>query len=635
MNAEFELKYQLMNAGHLLVDEVEYELTIRQVPFNVGDSRDVKRRRLRQKLKEQKEKNDFEVDFTLSSDECLRDLHVVDEKLAKIRDQLENRRTKKSELPELQTRLVHLYARLLRLKKKVDTDGLEGILLKLYQEHFTFLSTDPDVRKRTEENLSRQLMDLSVQNRSEEGTDTKSEENEDSSDGEHRNEQEKAKDKDRNTSTPKEKRKSRKEKDSEEMFKRLLEHVDSYLDSKLSSVSGERRKGDSSSCEDLDSEEARKYRRKETHRRMRKRSSSEDAIDEEESRSHRCPGKSTKKRNRREVSSPRRKSKNQRSESSSGESSDRQKRGRRQPRSIAEWKMKYDGKDEGKKLNKFIIEVEFMAEAESLSKRDLFNEAIHLFSGEARSWYIEGRKNRDFRNWRELVAELKQEFQPPDMDFHYEQQAVQRRQKRSEKFQDYFNAVMEIFQYMAVAPSEQRMFDIVFRNLRSDYKNVLVVKGIRTLKGLKQWGRKLDSVNVWMYRNREAEVTPKSVQVHEVRRQSSRNEDRPVESRWKSAPQTGKGLRSNQKDDVERQQLSNRQEVAKDDQRPRSSKADLESRIANYKVPDKLTCFNCRGKYHHHQACLSEKEVFCTICGFHNYTKERCPFCAKNGRTSA
>lgn len=297
--------------------------------------------------------------------------------------------------------------------------------------------------------------------------------------------------------------------------------------------------------------------------------------------------------------------------------------------------MKYDGKDEGKKLNKFIIEVEFMAEAESLSKRDLFNEAIHLFSGEARSWYIEGRKNRDFRNWRELVAELKQEFQPPDMDFHYEQQAVQRRQKRSEKFQDYFNAVMEIFQYMAVAPSEQRMFDIVFRNLRSDYKNVLVVKGIRTLKGLKQWGRKLDSVNVWMYRNREAEVTPKSVQVHEVRRQPSRNEDRPVESRWKSAPQTGKGLRSNQKDDVERQQLSNRQEVAKDDQRPRSSKADLESRIANYKVPDKLTCFNCRGKYHHYQACLSEKEVFCTICGFHNYTKERCPFCAKNGRTSA
>lgn len=633
MDAEFELKYQLMNAGHLLGDEVEYELAIRQIPFKVGDSRDAKRRRLRQTLKEQREKNNFEVVLALSSDECLRDLHVVDEKLAKIRDQLENRRTKKSELPELQTRLVHLYARLIRLKEKVDTDGLEGILLKLYQEHFTFLSTDPDVRKRTEENLSRQLTDLSIQDRSQESTDSESAE-ENSSDGVQEVVKKKVNDKDRNTSTPREKRKCKKDKDSEEMFKKLLEHVDSYLESRLSSVSGDKRKEASSSSEDIESEEAKRHKRKE--RRKRKDSSSDEVQERQR--------KITKDQGRREMSPRMRKSRNERSESenfsseegSSERSMEKQKRVRRQPRSVAEWKMKYDGKDEGRKLNKFITEVEFMAEAENLCKRDLFNEAIHLFSGEARTWYIDGKKNRDFRNWRELVSELKLEFQPPDMDFHYEQQAAQRRQKRSEKFQDYFNAVMEIFQYMAVAPSEQRMFDIVFRNLRSDYKNVLVVKGIRTLKGLKQWGRKLDSVNVWMYRNRETEAAPKTAQVHEVRRDFSRNDVRTVEKKWKSDTQTGKDSRSDQRTEVDRRQtIPKRQEIPKDDQRPGSSKSDLESRIANYRVPDKLTCFNCRGKYHHYKACLSEKEVFCTVCGFHNYTKERCPFCAKNGRTSA
>lgn len=625
MDAEFNLKYQLMNAGHLLVDEVEYELAVRQVPFKIGDSRDVKRRRLRQKLKEQRDKNDVEIVFTLSPEECVRDLNVVDEKLAKIRDQLENRRTKKSELPELQTRLVHLYARLMRLKQKVDTDGLEGILLKLYQEHFTFLSTDPDVRKRTEENLSRQLVELSVHSL-QESTETDTEE-EESFDGKRKEVEDKGAS--CNTSTPKEKRKSKKEKDSEEMFKKLLEHVDSYLESRLSSVSVEKRRDDSSSSEGLETEEVRRHKRNKSHQRTRKDTSSDR--------------KSDRKKDRRGVTPPRGRSRNQRSESEEGSSEEtkseegqrKQKRMQRQPRSVAEWKMKYDGKDEGRKLNKFITEVEFMAEAENLGKRDLFNEAIHLFSGEARTWYIEGKKNRDFRNWQELVAELKLEFQPPDMDFHYEQQAAQRRQKRSEKFQDYFNAIMEIFQYMAVTPSEHRMFDIIFRNLRSDYKNVLVVKGIRTLKGLKQWGRKLDSVNVWMYRNREAEAAPKSVQVHEVRREFSRNDAKPVERKWKSDLQITKGSRPERKEEVDRRQVQKRQEMPKDDQRPGSSKMDLESRIANYRVPDRLTCFNCRGKYHHHQACLSEKEVFCTVCGFHNFTKERCPFCAKNGPTSA
>nr|XP_029715635.1 uncharacterized protein LOC115259240 [Aedes albopictus] len=448
----------------------------------------------------------------------------------------------------------------------------------------------------------------------------------------------KNKERSRNTSTPKEKRKNRKDKESEEMFKKLLEHVDSYLESKLSSFSGGKRKEDSSSGEDLGKEEDHRHEQKKTHRRTRRESLSDEDLEEAESRSHQRLKKIVRRKDRREVSPPKRRSKNQNSESeeaSSGDTSGKQKRVRRQPRSVADWKMKYDGKDEGRKLNKFITEVEFMAEAENLNKQDSYNEAIHLFSSEARTWYIEGKKNRDFRNWRELVTELMLEFQPPDMDFHYEQQAAQRRQKRSERLQDYFNAVMEIFQYMTVAPSEQRMFDIIFRNLRLDYKNVLVVKGIRTLKGLKQWGRKLDSVNVWMYRNRETETAPKSAQVHEVRQDFPRDNIRPSEKKWKSDPRTEKGSRSDQKENVDRRQIPKRQEVQKDDQRPGSSKADLESRVANYRVPDKLTCFNCRGKYHHHQACLMEKEVFCMVCGFHNYTKEKCPFCAKNGRTSA
>ncbi|XP_052567657.1 uncharacterized protein LOC120430815 [Culex pipiens pallens] len=81
----------------------------------------------------------------------------------------------------------------------------------------------------------------------------------------------------------------------------------------------------------------------------------------------------------------------------------RRERKLRRPRPVSEWNLRYDGKDDGKRLNKFIAEVEGMAEAENLSKRALFKEAIHLFSGEVRTWYMEGKKNRNFTNWKELL----------------------------------------------------------------------------------------------------------------------------------------------------------------------------------------------------------------------------------------
>ncbi|KAL1375348.1 hypothetical protein pipiens_017543 [Culex pipiens pipiens] len=65
-----------------------------------------------------------------------------------------------------------------------------------------------------------------------------------------------------------------------------------------------------------------------------------------------------------------------------------------------------------------------------------------------------------------------------------------------------------------------------------------------------------------------------------------------------------------------------------------SSAGTLEKRVQNYRVPDKMVCFNCRGRNHHFEVCMMPKEVFCTVCGFHDYPKEKCPFCLKNGRTS-
>ncbi|XP_055605127.1 uncharacterized protein LOC129753338 [Uranotaenia lowii] len=336
---------------------------------------------------------------------------------------------------------------------------------------------------------------------------------------------------------------------------------------------------------------------------------------------------------------------NELSDSSAEEGIESRKVLKRRPRSVAEWKLKYDGRDEGRNLNRFITEVEFMAEAEGIDKESLFNEAIHLFVGDARAWYIEGKKSRDFRNWTELVSDLKMEYQPPDMDFHYEQQASQRRQRRSEKFQDFYASIMEIFGRMADPPSEDRMFQIVFRNLRSDYKNSLLVKGVKSLRSLKIWGRKLDAANWSLYRGSTFNEPNLRAQVNEVFGHSASRGQRSNENTWnnhgaqrklewrnsnhtrsaKDPSTNGFGKKYYEAEKNRTTGQNTNQERRRDVPEAGSSRGTLDRRVSEYRKPNPTVCFNCRGNYHHYSACLKEREVFCTVCGFHDFVKESCP----------
>lgn len=614
MNPEFMLQYRSMNVEHLLADEIEHELLIRQVAFKSSESVDAKKRKLRNKLKEQRETNVFAVVYLKKTDECKDELNRVDEKLAKIRDHLENRTPKKIELPAIKTRLIHLLFRLDRLKLNFDTQGLELEAMKLLDNHFTLLSVDPDTRKRTEEQIRADMSNLSIREENSESQESDTSHNENILVSRPKRKEKLFKTQKRKSSTSKSKRKRLVGgKQAQEIMSKMLTHVERYIESKLSSLNV--RENGNISPNERKNENGKKYENRKEEKQWKWKTNAEKKVMKT------C-------KNDREME-------NSSSDSTvSDDDSDRSYAPRRSPRSIADWRIKYDGKDDGKKLNKFIKEVEFMAEAENMSKRALFNEAIHLFAGDARTWYIEGKTSKDFRNWTELVTELKLEFQPPDMDFHYEQQAAQRRQKRSEKFQDYYNAVMEIFQYMAVQPSEQRKFDIMFRNLRSDYKNVLVVKSVRNLKSLKQWGRKLDSANMWMYRSRDSEIPPKTAQIHEVNHYLNQRDSKPSGKPWKTNTNAGK-QKWQPKYETTKAIPPTKTHTWKDKAQQNSSRGDLEQKIARYQIPDKLVCFNCRGKFHHYEACLMEREVFCMVCGFYDFSTESCPYCAKNGRKSA
>lgn len=272
---------------------------------------------------------------------------------------------------------------------------------------------------------------------------------------------------------------------------------------------------------------------------------------------------------------------------------------------VSEWHLKYDGSDNGKSLIKFVKEVEFLAKSERMSQKELFRSAIHLFTGSARAWYMSCIENEDFSSWRELVQELKREFLSPDHDHTFETRAISRKQGPRESFQEFFLELQKLFNSLTKPLTESKKFEIVFRNLRSDYKGHAVSAEIDNLVDLKKFGRKLDATYWFKHQPQIASNDTKSrgkpSQVNEIHSKTKSN----VVNRSSNASQ------------------HDSDSAAADSDVPTGMKILL----AHYKPPKDGCCFNCRLDGHHARFCDRPRHKYCQNCGFHNVDTASCPYC--------
>lgn len=171
---------------------------------------------------------------------------------------------------------------------------------------------------------------------------------------------------------------------------------------------------------------------------------------------------------------------------------------------IHKWKIRYDGADNGRRLNEFLREIEFSArsEGEGYSDNELYNSAYLLLVGKARAWFMEVNSQNDLSTWDNLVSELKRESLPPDLDYQYERQAHLRKQGTRERFQDYYLDMTRIFRNMSVPLDEPKKFQILFRNLRFEYKSAMLAANISTISKMREFGKNFDAINwKWFARN--------------------------------------------------------------------------------------------------------------------------------------
>ncbi|KAL9698970.1 hypothetical protein quinque_002411 [Culex quinquefasciatus] len=161
---------------------------------------------------------------------------------------------------------------------------------------------------------------------------------------------------------------------------------------------------------------------------------------------------------------------------------------------VSRWDIpKYSGDDQGLRLNEFLETVYGHARAEHVSSQELFDSAIHLFTGSALKWYMTECSFGRLMNWDHLVFELRRTYMHPDLDALMRIKIYGRKQQKNESFHDYHNEVESMFRSMQYQLRSSRRFKFWKQNMRTDYKKQLTFVPKQTLSILVNAARMLDA----------------------------------------------------------------------------------------------------------------------------------------------
>lgn len=732
---EYQVRYKSLDVSHLLNEELEFELAIRKIPFEVNEHDSIKRRKLKDKLKEEK-LNSAPIIFQEPLGIVEEELEPIAENIKEITSLLEKSKLHARDKQKLQTRLIHYMHRLDIIRKMRDAEkfvilltGLDKNLKLLYTRYFTLLSDLPEVRKEVQASIDgkiRQMNKNTKQHTSEseftaEATSEKSEsgreldrqtvaketelgaeekelELEKSTNQDIENRKTKIKQKDfvgrleslergeeenweeminlfkefvldvqqkqelyrKEIKDQERKLQEKKRLEREQTMKSKLEHLIKDMNQKPIKHVKEGKKSNKAQ-EDIyfvkASSESEREKRKEdgTKRKVVKKlkkrkeliriSSSSGTNTSDSKFGYDSSDNSTDSSNTTtESSSSEDYYRRQKHKNKHKRSHNKRKYQKIRRIAISDWKLRYDGRDNGRGLIEFLKEIKMRCIAEDVNQKELFRSAIHLFSGRAKDWLIDGIENRDFHSWRGLEKRLKREFLPPDIDYQLEVQASSRLQARGEKFGDYYHEIQKIFQSMESQLSSKRKFQIVWRNMRHDYKNALISakSKIKSLSKLKEYGRLIDE-NYWhlFQKSTDNQFRRKVNQINEIANFQKPLNKPPVQNVNKTRVfQNSKLIPKSQMQNknVHKQNTNACAEVVEqknDEPMEGSSQGTLQALVKNYKRLPIGTCYNCRKIGHHFVECTEKRQQFCKRCGFLNVQTHLCPFCTKNETESA
>ena len=160
--------------------------------------------------------------------------------------------------------------------------------------------------------------------------------------------------------------------------------------------------------------------------------------------------------------------------------------------------------------------------------------------------------------------------------------------------------------------TERKKFEIVFRNMRAEYKGHAVSSEIDNLADLKKFGRRLDATYWYKYQpsNTESNTRGKQTsQVNEIQtgakpKQKSKQDNEEYKTRNFYNSKT----RANESGDENK---PSRKEPQGKHSKNQEGESGLKSLLQTYQIPKDNMCFNCRLKGHHARDCEQPRHKYC------------------------
>lgn len=163
------------------------------------------------------------------------------------------------------------------------------------------------------------------------------------------------------------------------------------------------------------------------------------------------------------------------------------------------WGFTFSGEERGSKRDttpqNFLALVESNRQSEGYSKATMLTYMSILLVGTAKGWWLNNQ--RQFTSYDQFIYEFQQEWFPID----FKQTAfidLSSYKQEEEPLLQYLNSFQTRVNYCNPTPSEDQVISIIKRNIREEYRDLLVITKPRTLAEVKRVCReKSEMANVW------------------------------------------------------------------------------------------------------------------------------------------
>ncbi|XP_062558100.1 reticulocyte-binding protein homolog 2a-like [Armigeres subalbatus] len=151
---DLQSAYRHMEVSHLAIDEVEHELLIRNLLFHFDDHESVKRRKLKDRMKEERSVGINATAFARTWRTAKEEISIIRSRIQVIRGIFENPKADARQREKLRTRVVHYRVRIGQLARAIDArkflaeiNEIENQIDEIIATHFPSSNSKTDTSK--------------------------------------------------------------------------------------------------------------------------------------------------------------------------------------------------------------------------------------------------------------------------------------------------------------------------------------------------------------------------------------------------------------------------------------------------------------------------------------------------------